>query len=273
MRGPVADFFKQMAKATPESIEAGKFKVTLKQASEAEANAAQLAPVPAPALGPAPQQWVVPDVAEARAEVLPAGWVVSEPEKVAASNESLRRLQELERDLVQYVPVGAVLAAWKKLEAAMRAALQRVAPDARASTLGAGRLARVLESQSVINPELRVSIDKLFTARNEAAHGKAEDISTKDAAEFDEIAEGAIRQVELGVEIVRGAQILQTLMATDIKQLVVGRLIKDPQPDTPPSSLRKWVARIESRAMAISEEDATMLLRLGAKMEEPSSPG
>ena len=133
-----------------------------------------------------------PVVAEAQQAVRKA-----EQQLAQKRREARRQLEEAQerqrlsmlRLLADTHPSSAVLQAWREVEQEVMKLAERadIFPASRQRT--SFNVFRALHSRDVIDPDVAAVADQLRRLRNEAAHGRNQDISSEDAKEYIDIAE------------------------------------------------------------------------------------
>lgn len=267
---------KLLGSARPKTLKGPGFEVEMEKVEElVEAKVAQLPPPTTPLLPPITGRsdiTLAPMTAEGTGTVS-----APPPELVGAPKEVAPQPERVEADLVQYAPVGAIIAGWQKLEAIMRRAAARLSPtfDESARHVRPVDVVAALLSAGVLDGETLASVKSLQVIRNEAAHGTEEEITAARAARFLEVRDRIASLVEIGIDSVRHKQLLELLKVDSADKITVGRLLAggtgaslEAARETARARAGKWGAKAGGITTMIFEDDARMLLRHGARYQE-----
>lgn len=224
-----------------------------------------------------PVSWEIPPLPPTSTPQLPPPNPHNPPAELLASPMS----GSVEKNtIVQYAPLGAILVAWKKIEQTALRAFSIVGPVREyyeeKRLLYTSEALNVLHELGVLDEDTHAVTRELNRLRNGFAHSSAEDadITVATAQDFVEVAEEISRRIIAGTDRLRLDVLLKELQTSTTSDIEVGPLSatgmsedKEISTEDARSKARQWKARTKTASMVVSTEDASILLRHGARYQ------
>jgi hypothetical protein len=185
-------------------------------------------------------------------------------------------MDRVEDELAAHAPRGAIIASWAAVEDAARRGANLLSTT---KSRGFKDWIGVLLRSEVVNPRDLEGLKSLRTLRNEVAHEPDRKVTTEQADAFVERAEAYAQYIEARAGNARVIEIMRILNTDEPKSIVVGRQgswgIGATEELARANARRRsgqWIAKTESASVAISEEDALLLIKNRARYEQKPLP-
>jgi hypothetical protein len=178
-------------------------------------------------------------------------------------------------DLARESSIGAVIAAWVRLEEAVYRAVARLGLESQGGpTRSIPSLLERLRKAGALDGETLSAMLKVREIRNRVVHLVGEAPALEQADDYRDVVDELMRRLITGTEDIRLAALLKELHVDNALHVTVGPLAAigvsasvDAAREVALSRQSKWGANSSGVRMVVSQEDAALLLRRGARYE------
>jgi hypothetical protein len=180
-------------------------------------------------------------------------------------------------DLAREAPIGAVIAAWVRLEEAVYRGAERLqitSGEGWEPTKSIPSLLKRMNIAGAIDSERLGAILTLREIRNRVVHFVGEPATADQAADYRDVVDKLVRRVAIGTENVRIQSLLKELDADAASKITVGPLAtigvsgaEEAAKAMAHGRRENWGAKSGSVTMMVSQDDAALLLQYGATYE------
>lgn len=223
----------------------------------------------------------LPELPEKRLPRLPAPADREDvPADLVASSE--KQLPSPANDLANESSLGAVIAAWVRLEEIIYRSAQRLVLVGETSARQApGMLALIerMRKAGVIDDETFAATLKVREIRNRVVHRPEEAPSSEQAQDYRDVIDELSRRLVAGTELARLRMLLKELGVTDASDITVGPLAATGTSASLEAARQmalarsgQWIAKSAAVSMMVSKDDASLLIQGGARLQQPGDP-